>query len=144
MEKITAKAKLCLDIFYLCEVSMDERNSNIRFLSAISYVGVLFLIGHFAVERDNPDLRFHKFQGGVLFLSFCIMYALNTILYFLLSFAPPLQTILCTLVYLGLTVAYVILMIMGINSAVRFQQRLLPFVGALAVSLRNKADERRR
>ena len=52
---------------------MNESDGNIKFLSAISYIGVLFVIGHFAVEKNNPDLRFHTFQGGILFVFFVFL-----------------------------------------------------------------------
>ncbi len=120
---------------------MNENNQNIRFLSAISYIAVFFVIGHFAVERNNPDLRFHKYQGGVLFCIFALLYMMNALLSFLLSFIPPLQIILCFLIYLALTVAYLFLVVLGIRSALKFQQTILPFVGNIAVSLRTKVDE---
>ena len=55
---------------------MNEDNTNIKFLSALSYISVLFLVGHFAVEKNNPDLRFHKYRAGfsVLFLRYCIFW----------------------------------------------------------------------
>ncbi len=120
---------------------MDENNQNIRFLSAISYIGVFFVIGHFAVERNNPELRFHKYQGGVLFCFFALLYMMNALLSLILSFFPPIQIILSFLIYLALTVAYVILAVMGIKSALCFNQVILPFVGSLAVMLRTRVDE---
>ena len=119
---------------------MEENNGNIRFLSAISYIGVLFVIGHFAVEKNNPDLRFHTFQGGVLFAYFVVLYFLDFLLYLALSFFPALQTILILLITLGITVAYIMLAVMGIVYAVRFEQKLLPYVGKAAVALRIKLD----
>ena len=69
---------------------MEHNNSNIRFLSSISYLGILFVIGHFAVEKDNPDLRFHTFQGGVLFTFFIIDFSFISDFYFCfhLGFVP--------------------------------------------------------
>ena len=119
---------------------MDENNGNIRFLSAISYLGIFFIIGHFAVEKDNPDLRFHTFQGGVMFCGFSILYLSDYLLYILLAFAPALQSILTILITVAISVAYVVLAVMGIMSAVKFQQRQLPFVGSIAVMLRDKID----
>lgn len=123
---------------------MDENNGNIRFLSAISYLGVFFVIGHFAVEKDNPDLRFHTFQGGVLFCGFSMLYLLDFLLYLLLAFAPALQSIVTILLTVAISVAYLILAVMGIMSAIRFEQQLLPFVGELAVMLRDKIDNQSR
>lgn len=123
---------------------MDENNGNIRFLSAISYLGIFFVIGHFAVEKDNPDLRFHTFQGGVLFCGFSMLYLSDFLLYLLLAFAPALQSILTILLTVGISIAYLILAVMGIVSAVRFEQRQLPFVGEIAVMLRDKIDNQSR
>lgn len=123
---------------------MNENNQNIRFLSAISYIGVLFVIGHFAVERSNPDLRFHKYQGGVLFCVFGLLYMMNALLSFLLSFIPPIQIILSFLISIAITVSYILLTIMGIVSAVKFEQNVLPVVGKMAVMLRARIYEARR
>ncbi|MBQ8133814.1 MAG: hypothetical protein IJ192_05360 [Clostridia bacterium] len=121
---------------------MEENNGNIRFLSAVSYIGVLFVIGHFAVEKDNPDLRFHTFQGGVLFAFFVAMYFMDFLLYLALSFAPALQLILTLLLSVGISMAYILLMGMGIYYGAKCQQKLLPYVGKVSVLLRTKLDER--
>ena len=121
-------------------MKIDENNSNIRFLSAISYLGILFVIGRFAVEKDNPDLRFHTYQGGVLFGLFSVLYLFDFILCIIMSFAPALQIIVTTLLTVALSVAYIMLIVIGIMSAIKFEQRLLPFVGKFAVVLRDKID----
>lgn len=119
---------------------MDENNSNIRFLSSVSYIGVLFVLGRFAVEKDNPDLRFHTYQGGVLFLFFVVFYLLDFCMYVVLSFAPALQIILTLLLTIAISSAYLMLIVMGIISALKFEQRILPFVGKFAVIIRDKID----
>ena len=119
---------------------MNEDNGNIRFLSAISYIGVLFVIGHFSVEKDNPDLRFHTFQGGILFAFFVLLYFIDFLIYLLLTAIPALQTVIVLLLSVGISVAYIMITVMGIVYAVKFQQRLLPFVGKTAVALRVALD----
>ncbi len=119
---------------------MNESNGNIRFLSAISYIGVLFVIGHFAVEKNNPDLRFHTFQGGILFAFFVLLYFIDFLIYLFLSVVPALQIIVVLLLTIGISVAYVMLMVMGIVNALKFRQGLLPFVGKAAVALRVAID----
>ena len=121
---------------------MNESDGNIKFLSAISYIGVLFVIGHFAVKKNNPDLRFHTFQGGILFAFFVLLYFIDFLIYLLLSAIPALQTVVVLLLSIGISVAYVMLMVMGIGYALKFQQRLLPFVGKTAVALRLALDNR--
>lgn len=121
-------------------MNMDENNSNIRFLSAISYIGVLFVIGRFAVEKDNPDLRFHTYQGGVLFGVFIGLYLSDLLLYLIMSFAPALQIVLTLLLTVAISVAYLVLIVMGMASAIKFEQRLLPWIGEIAVTLRDRID----
>ncbi len=121
---------------------MEHNNGNIRFLSAISYIGVLFVIGHFAVEKNNPDLRFHTFQGGLLFALFTFIYFCDFLIYLALSFMPEIDMIVTLLLTIGISVVYIMLMAMGIYHAVRFEQTLLPFIGSKAVSLRTMLDHR--
>ena len=122
---------------------MEENNGNIRFLSAISYIGVLFVIGHFAVEKNNPDLRFHTFQVGVLFASFTVLYFLDFLLYLALSFVPELQLIAGFLLTLAISIAYALMIVFGVISALKFEQKLLPYIGKIAVVLRTRLDETR-
>ncbi len=121
---------------------MQENNSNIRFLSCISYIGILFVIGHFAVERNNPDLRFHTFQGGVLFSFFTLAYFGDFLLYLALFFAPELRMIIILLLTIAISIVYIMLMALGIYHAARYEQTLLPFVGSAAVTLRTKLENR--
>ncbi len=121
---------------------MEENNGNIRFLSAISYIGILFVIGHFAVEKDNPDLRFHTFQGGVLFALISVAYFCDFLIYVVLNFVPEIDMIITLLLTVGISVSYLMLMAMGMYHALRFEQKLLPFIGSAAVTLRTKMDHR--
>ncbi len=121
---------------------MSENNDNIRFLSAISYIFVFFIVGHFAVEKDNPDLRFHKFQGGVLFGVFSVLYFLDFILIMIFSFSSGLQTMLGFILTSAITLAYIFLIVFGIRSALKFEQKQLPFIGFFAVRLREMVDNR--
>lgn len=122
---------------------MNEDNTNVRFLSAISYIGVLFLIGHFAVEKNNPDLRFHKYQGGVLFAVFSFLYLTDLLLCLVLSFFPPMQGIVAFVFTAAISLAYIMMMAFGISSAVHFRQKQLPFIGFYAVKLRERFDSRK-
>ena len=124
--------------------AMSEKNDNIKFLSAISYIFVLFIVGHFAVEKDNPDLRFHKYQGGVLFGVFSVLYILDWIIILLLSFSSAFQTMLGFVLTSAITLAYILLMVFGIRAALRFEQKQLPFIGFFAVRLREMYDNNTR
>ncbi len=122
---------------------MNEDNANIKFLSALSYISVLFLVGHFAVEKNNPDLRFHKYQGGILCVVFTILYLLDLLICLIFSFSPPVQGIVAFTLTIAISIAYVMMMIFGITSAVKVQQKQLPFIGFYAVRLREKRDNRK-
>lgn len=121
---------------------MNEMNQNIRFLSALSYISILFIIAHFAVEKDNPDLRFHKIQGFVLFCFSVFMYLIDYLIYLLFSFEPRLQSIITVLLTIGISVGYLLLMAIGISGAVKFEQRLLPFIGNISVQLRSALNQK--
>lgn len=125
-------------------MSMSENNDNVRFLSAIAYLPMLFVVGHFAVEKDNPDLRFHKYQGGVLCGTFAVLYLLDVLLILLLSFSAGLQSIFGFIVTAAITLGYVFLIWFGISAALHFRQKQLPFIGFFAVRLRETMDSHRK
>ena len=119
---------------------MSESNDNIRFLSAISYIPMQFIVGHFAVEKDNPDLRFHKYQGAVLCGGFAALYLLDMLIVLILSFSGGLQSIVGFLLTSAITLAYAMLIGFGVSSALKFEQKQLPFIGFFAVRLRETRD----
>ena len=119
---------------------MEENNGNIRFLSVISYIGVLFIIGHFSVEKNNPDLSFHTIQGGVLCVFYMVLYILDFLLSLVLMMIPAFGIILTVLITIAIALSNLILVIMGISYAVTFRQGLLPFVGKAALALRSRLD----
>ncbi len=123
---------------------MSESNDNIRLLSAISYILVFFIVGHFAVEKDNPDLRFHKYQGAVLFAVFAVLYSLEGLILLVLSFSSSLQMMAAFLLTGAITLAYLFLVFFGVSAALQFQQKQLPFIGFFAVRLRGMMDERKK
>ena len=120
--------------------TMEENNGNIRFLSVISYIGVLFIIGHFSVEKNNPDLRFHTIQGGVLCVFYMVLYILDFLLSLVLMMIPAFGIILTVLITIAIALSNLILVIIGISYAVTFRQGLLPFVGKAALALRTRLD----
>ena len=122
----------------------NEHNDNVKLLSALSYISVLFIVGHFAVEKDNPDLRFHKYQGAVLFGTFSVLYILELLIILILSFVPPVQTILGFVLTAAITLAYIMMIVFGVSSALKFEQKQLPFIGFYAVKLREMMDSKRK
>lgn len=102
---------------------------NVRLLSILAYVGPLFMMGKVAVEKEHPEVKFHARQGSILFVFTVLAYGIATLLCFLLSGLPAAEEIVGLLLYVGITVAWLILAVMGIIGAIRHQQRPLPFIG---------------
>ena len=69
---------------------------------------------------------------------------LEALFVLLLSFSPEIQKIVSYILTGGITIAYLILIGFGISSALKFQQKQLPFIGFLAVRLREMVDSRRK
>lgn len=108
----------------------EEYNKvNVKLLSILAYIGPLFLMGKLSVEKDEPNVKFHAHQGAALFGFVAGAYLITSLLCWLLSSFPAVQEILGLLLYVGITVAWVIMVIMGVIGAVRKQQRPLPFIG---------------
>ena len=59
-----------------------------------------------------------------------------------LSFIPAFQMMVAFILTAAITLAYVMMMAMGIKAALRFEQRQLPFIGFFAVRLRETYDNR--
>lgn len=112
---------------------MNEQSNklNVRLLSILSYVGPLFIMGRVAVEKEEPEVDFHSKQGGILFAFTAGGYLITTLLCALLNSFPAAQEIVGFLLYVGVTVAWVLLAVLGIVSAVKRQMKPLPFIGDL-------------
>ena len=102
---------------------------NVKLLSVLAYIGPLFLMGKLSVEKDEPNVKFHTHQGALLFGFVVAAYVITALLCWLLSSFPAVEEILQLLLYVGITVAWMIMVLMGIISALRKQQRPLPFIG---------------
>ena len=108
----------------------EEYNKvNVKLLSILAYIGPLFLMGKLSVEKDEPHVKFHTHQGAILFCFVAGAYVVTSLLCWLLSSFPAVQEIFSLLLYVGMTVAWVIMIVMGVIGAARNQQRPLPFVG---------------
>ena len=102
---------------------------NVKLLSIIAYIGPLFLMGKFSVEKEEPHVKFHTHQGALLFCFAAGAYVITSLLCWLLNSYPAVQEIVGLFLYVGITVAWVIMIIMGVIGAARNQQKPLPFVG---------------
>ena len=74
-------------------------------------------------------MKFHTHQGAILFCFVTGAYVVTSLLCWLLSSFPAVQEIFSLLLYVGITVAWVIMIVMGVIGAARNQLRPLPFVG---------------
>lgn len=110
----------------------DNQNKvNVKLLSILAYVGPLFIMGRVAVEKEEPEVEFHSRQGGFLFAFVAVGYVITTILCLLLNSLPAAAEIVGLLLYVGITVAWAILSLMGIVGVLKHQQKPLPFIGEL-------------
>ena len=102
---------------------------NIKLLSALSYIGPLFLIGRFSVEKDSEQLKFHNKQGEVLFLLMLTFGTVTAIVSFLLfQILEEEFEIIIFLLFIGISVAWLVLAIMGICGAIKSKKICLPIV----------------
>lgn len=118
---------------------MNKYNKiNVKFLSVISYIGPLFLIGKFSAEKDCESVKFHVRQGEILFYSMIILFLFTFILDYTLSSILESLSIICFLLYIGIAVAWLILSLMGIASAFSASNTSLPLVGDLSNKITKK------
>lgn len=116
--------------------------TNIRLLSFLSYLGPLFLIGVFSMEHETEELRFHTRQGGTLFFSMVISYLLVWLITFLLRGAPALAEILGLFLYVGLSVGWFLLVLMGIVSVFQKNPKPLPLLWRISRLFRRRSKEK--
>lgn len=109
--------------------NLKYNSVNIKLLSALSYIGPLFLIGRFSVEKDSDQLKFHNTQGGLLFLLMVIVNITASAVSFILShFLEESFEIIVFLIFIGISVAWLVLAIMGICGALKSKKICLPII----------------
>ena len=101
---------------------------NVKFLSIVSYIGPMFLIGKFSVEKESKQVKFHNKQGEVLFYIFLLLYIVCVALHVLNEFTESVDEILAFTFTVGVSVAWVLLMIIGVSNAVQGKLIGLPIV----------------
>lgn len=111
---------------------------NIKFLSVVSYIGPLFVIGKFSYEKDSDQVNFHYRQGEILFFTMSILILSTIIFDYILNFISDSLSIICFLLKIGISVTWVILSIMGVISAISGSKTYLPIVGSLLKKISNK------
>ena len=101
---------------------------NVKFLSVISYIGPLFIVGKFSFEKDCEQVKFHTKQGEFLFYIMFSLSLISSLLNYALSSLVESLGIICFLVNIGIGVTWIILSIMGIISAFSGTKVNLPIV----------------
>lgn len=110
---------------------------NIKLLCVLSYIGPLFFMGKFSVEKDDPDVKFHSDQGLILFSLMVVLFAINFLLSLVLSFFPAMNEIIVILFSVAIVVMWIIITLMGIYSAVKGQRTKLPIVNDISKFMKN-------
>lgn len=103
---------------------------NVKFLSVISYIGPLFIIGKFSFEKNCEQVKFHTKQGEVLFYTMFFLSIASATLDFIFRFMLESLSIICFLINIGIGVTWFILALMGISSAISGSKVSLPIVGS--------------
>ena len=93
-----------------------------KLLAAISYIGILFLVPLLAA-KDDAFARYHANQGLVLFIANIAA----AIAGFILGFIPVIGIIVAWIIRIALFV----LMILGINNALKGEMKPLPLIGGI-------------
>lgn len=115
-------------------------NLNIKILSSLSYIGPLFIVGKFSVEKDSKEYKFHSKQGKYLFFSMTLILLFFIILeYFLSAFSESLSVIFL-LVYIAISISWIIMSIIGISGAIKNKKVKLPFIEILLKKNKKAGD----
>lgn len=101
---------------------------NVKILSAISYIGPLFLVGKFSVEKDSSDYKFHSKQGKILFFVMSIILLLIILLDKIFSFFFSSVSVIFLLFYIGIFISWIMLMSFGIYGSLKDIKIRLPFI----------------
>lgn len=109
-------------------MNYDEDESNIKLLSVLAYIGPLFFMGMFSVEKDNSKVKFHTRQGSILFGLVLLSYSLSYLIVKILHSFPAVSEITGLLLFVLISVGWFILVIMGISSAFKGENNCLPII----------------
>ena len=105
---------------------------NVRILSILSYIGPLFIIGKFSLEKDEENVKFHTAQGEILFYLMAILLFITFVVDFFINPFIEVIEVITLLAYIGISVAWIILILMGVFSAAKGEKSALPLIGRVA------------
>lgn len=115
----------------------DKLDYEVKFYSMASYLGPLFILGRLSKRRQNKNIDFHSWQGGilffmVLFLRIVVLGAKN-FLFLFPTIAEMSELILNT----GVWTFWGVLSIMGLVNAYKMERKRLPFIGWIDIIMEN-------
>lgn len=92
--------------------------------SILSYLGILWLVAFFAGKEDRTDLSKYHLKQGLGLLIIAVIY--NIVAGITLMIIPSLVTIIS-----AFSIVFLILMVLGIITAVNEVKKPLPVIGKL-------------
>ena len=114
--------------------AQSSRPSDKTAMLVLAYLGLLALVP-LLVEKEDSNVQWHAKNGLALFVAFFVGIIGLWILSMVLGVIPGvgcLVAILSFLTHVGLSIGYLIAMIMGIMKALKGQRLIVPFVSAYA------------
>ena len=99
-----------------------------KVIRILSYFGILFLIGMFCSQKNDPNVRFHVGQGMIL----CIC---NVAISIIISFISPMMFFMAglgSLLRMAVGILILVLEIIGIINAAKNENKPLPVIGSFA------------
>lgn len=105
---------------------------NNKIMAVLAYIGILFLVPLLAA-KDSKFARFHANQGLVLFLADILVGVVCGILTVILVWIPVIGVLISGLLGAILSIALLILMILGIVNAAQGKAKELPLIGKIKI-----------
>jgi len=102
---------------------------NKKLYCILAYIGPLWLVGLLSAPNE-PDVKFHVNQGIVLTIADVILYIVAAIFAAILGWRGA---ILASLIYFVVSIAILVLVIMGIMNANNGLQKELPIIGKIKI-----------
>lgn len=103
----------------------NTTTDNTKVIRVVSYLGILFLVGLFCNQKNDPNVRFHTGQGMILFIT-------DIVIYFAISILSSIFWQIGALLSPLLAIFILVLEVIGIINAVKNENKPLPLIGTLA------------
>ena len=117
-------------------LSSYKSDHGAKFYSVISYIGPLFIIVRFLNKKQDIDIEFHSWHGGMLFFTVSFLYMFVSWTQNFLFLLPTIAEMMGIILNTGVWTFWVVLSIMGIVNAYRMERKSLPFISLIDFNLR--------